>query len=414
MRHVQTFSVRFEYSVYFGEDLLQPGRPELLEAMDCFGVARSRRVLVFMDAGVAEAWPALGRALRGVAASSAGSLELVADAQVIPGGEQAKADPAVLQEILQKLHDHRMDRHAFVLAIGGGAVLDVVGYAAAITHRGVRHVRMPTTVLAQADGGVGVKNGVNAFQQKNYLGTFAPPHAVLNDASLLRTLSDRDRRAGLAEAIKVAIVRDAAFFGWIEDHATALRAGSHSHLKEAVRRSAQLHLQHIAGGGDPFERGSARPLDFGHWSAHRLELLSGYELRHGEAVALGVAMDVLYSARIGMCTARDAERVCAVLRALGFRLWHHVLARMDHGRLALLQGLRDFREHLGGELTVPLLRRVGLVEDVHAIDEEVVTRVVGQLESQDSLRPLTHCTTAESHVAIAIDSRAGRAADDEL
>ena len=119
------------------------------------------------------------------------------------------------------IHEYGIDRHAYVLAVGGGALLDMVGYAAATAHRGVRLVRVPTTVLSQNDSGIGVKNSVNAFGKKNFLGTFAPPFAVFNDFTFLTTLSDRDWRAGISEAIKVALLKDATFFAFLEEHATA-------------------------------------------------------------------------------------------------------------------------------------------------------------------------------------------------
>ena len=193
----------------------------------------------------------------------------------------------------------RIDRHSFVLAIGGGALLDVVGFAAATLHRGVRLVRMPTTVLAQNDAGVGVKNGINAFGAKNLLGTFAPPFAVINDSRFLSTLDRRDQIAGMAEAVKVALIRDRGFFAWISAHADALAAFAPDAVDHLIQRCAELHLQHIACGGDPFEQGSARPLDFGHWAAHKLEMLTGHAVRHGEAVAIGIALDCGYSVEAG-------------------------------------------------------------------------------------------------------------------
>jgi 3-dehydroquinate synthase len=183
----------------------------------------------------------------------------------------------------------QIDRHSFVIVVGGGAVLDVAGYAAAVVHRGVRLVRIPTTVLAQNDAGVGVKNGINAFGAKNFLGVFAPPFAVIDDSRFLSTLDPRDQVAGMAEAVKVAAIRDPVFFEWLVDHSDALASFELVHVERMIRRCAELHLAHIAGGGDPFETGNARPLDFGHWSAHKLEILTAHELRHGEAVAIGMA-----------------------------------------------------------------------------------------------------------------------------
>jgi 3-dehydroquinate synthase len=225
-------------------------------------------------------------------------------------------------------------------------------------------------VLAQDDSGVGVKNGVNLFGVKNFCGTFAPPFAVLNDIDLLTPLSQRDKIAGMAEAVKVALIRDARFFAWLERHADHLTTFQRPALAQMIQRCAELHMRQIAHGGDPFETGSARPLDYGHWSAHKLESLTKHHVRHGEAVAIGIALDARYSVLAGMLAAGREERICALLEHLGFRLWHPALemARPD-GSLAILDGLREFREHLGGELTVTLLEEIGRGAEVHEIDE---------------------------------------------
>lgn len=253
-----------------------------------------------------------------------------------------------------------LDRQAFVIAIGGRATLDLIGYVAATVHRGVRHIRVPTTVLSQNDSGVGVKNGVNAFGQKNMLGIFAPPFAVLNDSSFLDGLDERDKRAGMAEAIKMALIRDAAFFRWLERNVVDLMVFRPNAVDYLIRRCAELHMAQIAKGGDPFERGSARLLDFGHWAAHKLKLMTGHALRHGEAVAIGVALDARYSALVGRLPEGDGPRVSSLLQALGLPLFHSALRLVDSSaQYRLPRGLREFREHLGGELTITLLADLG-------------------------------------------------------
>jgi 3-dehydroquinate synthase len=295
-----------------------------------------------------------------------------------------KNDPALVTRLQQRLVALGIDRHAFVVGIGGGAFLDLVGYVAATTHRGIRHVRVPTTVLAQNDSGVGVKNGVNAFGMKNLLGCFAPPFAVLNDADFLRMLHPRDKIAGIAEAVKVALIRDRLFFDWLEASATALRDCEPAAMSRMIRRCAELHMRQIAQGGDPFETGSARPLDYGHWSAHKLEALTAHELRHGEAVAIGLALDARYSVQVGMLPAGGEERVHALLKRLGFHLWHPALESRDaEGQWQLLRGLQEFREHLGGELTITLLRDIGVGEEVHQMDTQEILRALVWLRRQE-------------------------------
>jgi 3-dehydroquinate synthase len=382
--HVQSFSVHFEYPVCFTEHLFARDNPSFGEALQRREPARRHRFVVFIDDNVAVAHPSLTRDIAEYAVAHAHAMELVAPPELVPGGEQAKNDPALVTRLQQRLVDLRIDRHAFVVGIGGGAVLDLIGYVAASMHRGVRHVRVPTTVLAQNDSGVGVKNGVNAFGVKNLLGSFAPPFAVLNDAVFLRTLQRRDRIAGLAEAVKVALIRDRPFFDWLEDNAGSLHDGEPAALKYAIRRCAELHMRQIEQGGDPFEMGSARPLDYGHWAAHRLEALSAHEVRHGEAVAIGLALDARYSVQMGMLPAGGEERVYTLLKRIGFGLWHPALEMRDaQGECLLLRGVEEFREHLGGELTVTLLRDIGIGEEVHRMETSEILRALAWLRQRE-------------------------------
>ena len=382
--HVQSFSVHFEYPVYFTERLFAHDNPVFKDVLQRREAARRHRFVMFIDENVADAHPSLTHDIAEYARRHAQAMELVAPPERVPGGEQAKNDPALLTRLQQRLADLRIDRHAFVVGIGGGAVLDLIGYVAASTHRGVRHVRVPTTVLAQNDAGVGVKNGVNAFGMKNLLGSFAPPFAVLNDSAFLRTLQRRDRIAGTAEAVKVALIRDRAFFDWLEGNASALRDGEPAAMKRAIRRCAELHMRQIEQGGDPFETGSARPLDYGHWAAHKLEALTSHELRHGEAVAIGLALDARYSVQVGMLPDGGEERVHSLLKRIGFDLWHPALDIRDaEGRRLLLDGIEEFREHLGGELTITLLRDLGIGEEVHRIDTAEMLRALDWLRRRE-------------------------------
>ena len=383
----QRVSVPLEYVVCFTRGVFRPDNPTLAETISAREPSRRHRVMAIVDGGLAAAWPELTGDIARYCERRAAPLELIAEPRVIPGGEQAKQSLPLIEELAADMHRYGVDRHSFVIAIGGGAVLDAAGFAAAVTHRGVRLVRVPTTVLAQNDSGVGVKNGINAFDSKNFLGTFAAPFAVVNDSEFLRTLEPRDSRAGMAESVKVALIRDPQFFGWLEQNARALAAFSPHELAHLIRRGAEIHMHHIATGGDPFEQGSSRPLDFGHWAAHKLESLSGHALRHGEAVAIGMALDSCYSAAQGLLSAADAERVCALLEALGFTLWHDALARLDADEKPLvLAGLREFREHMGGELTVTLLQGIGRGAEVHHMDEEAIIRCLGALQARHTAR----------------------------
>src|SRR5665213_200683 len=324
---VRTFSIQFQHRVLFtrgvfnaSNSLLQTILPE---------PPRIPKVLVVLDESLAAARPELAQLIETHFSGLHGQVDLVCPPFVLEGGERCKTSYFHVSEIHSQIERYHIDRHSYVLAVGGGALLDVAGLAAATAHRGVRHVRVPTTVLGQNDSGVGVKNGINAFGKKNFIGTFAPPFAVINDFDLLATLSERDLRGGFAEAVKVALVRDRLFFADLERDAALLTAFEADAMQRMIYRSAELHVEHIAGGGDPFEFGSARPLDFGHWAAHKLEQLSDYQIRHGEAVAIGMALDVIYSRNIGLLDGASASRVLALLRKLGFDLFANELLHLD-------------------------------------------------------------------------------------
>ena len=374
----------WQLRVFFTEDVFAPMNLVLRTAL---ADAAPRKVLVVVDEALAAARPELAHQVENYFAAHAAVLQLVCPTVSIAGGERAKNSYAPVAEIHSLIDRHHIDRHSYLIAVGGGALLDVAGLAAATAHRGVRHVRIPTTTLAQADSGVGVKNGINAFGKKNFIGTFAPPFAVINDFNLLATLEPRDQRAGYVEAVKVACIRDAQFFDEIERDAGKLFSFEPAAVKHLIHRCAELHLDHIATGGDPFETGSARPLDFGHWAAHKLEQLSDFQIRHGEAVAIGIALDVIYSRQIGLLAAKSSERILKLLEQLGFDLFANELLNLgSDGNLQVLGGLNEFREHLGGELTITLLREIGRGVEVHEMNLPKVIEAIYELQERHAAR----------------------------
>lgn len=381
--HWQRFSVPYEFPVVFTEHVFDPDNAALRDVVCRIEPAKRHRVIVFVDDGLLASRPGLVDAINDYVSHHSDAIELVAAPVPVPGGEKIKSDLRFIQEIQQQLFDHHMDRHSFVIAVGGGAVLDAVGFCAATAHRGIRHIRIPSTVLAQNDSGVGVKNGVNLYGVKNFLGSFAPPFAVLNDIAFALSLSERDKVAGMAEAVKVALIRDGEFFNWIERNSDRLVTFDQTSMAYLIRRCAELHMRQIGQGGDPFESGSARPLDYGHWSAHRLETLTKHQLRHGEAVAIGMALDARYSVLTGLLPEGGEDRICALLEYLGFDLWHPALSSLSaSGELLILDGLREFREHLGGELTVTLLGGIGVGVEVHQIDLNLMRAALGWLKQR--------------------------------
>jgi 3-dehydroquinate synthase len=372
----QDIRVNFRYAVHFTRDLFAVANPLLRDVVAADGPGPPAKLLVVLDRGVHRGHPRLLSRIEAYCRHYRGDLSLVGVPFLFEGGEHLKNDPLHVTLVQQAIHAAGLCRHSYVVAIGGGALIDMVGFAATTAHRGLRLIRVPTTVMAQADASIGVKNGINAFGKKNFLGTFAPPVAVLNDAEFLTTLAYRDWIGGVAEAVKVALIKDAAFFTFLEEHADALAERDLALMEQVIYRCAALHLDHIANGGDPFEFGSSRPLDFGHWAAHKLEHLSGYELGHGQAVAIGIALDSTYAHLMGLLPQPQWQRILTTLRTLGFALDDSHLA-VEHG---LLDGLTGFREHLGGRLTIMLLWDIGQGLEVHEVDPDLVRESVALLK----------------------------------
>lgn len=379
------FSVYFDYPVHFTVNSFDTSSSLLCHVFDRLGEGRRHRIVPYVDAGLAAARPSLLREIRDYAHAHSELLEFAADPVLVPGGAAAKNDMSLLKDIVFTLGNLHIDRQSFVLAIGGGSVLDAVGFATAMTHRGVRLVRMPSTVLAQADAGVGVKNGIDHHGQKNFLGIFAPPFAVVNDISLLDSLPKRERIAGLAEAVKVAIIRDVAFFAELERNAKELVDGERTALRNAVEQAAGIHLRQITTGGDPFEFGSARPLDFGHWAGHRLEIMSANAINHGEGVGVGMALDTAYAALAGLIPDSDATRIISLIKNLGLPIYRPELenTRPD-GELEIIAGIANFREHLGGRLCITLPTAIGKTIEVHDMDNSLIVEAIARVKTLEA------------------------------
>ena len=378
----QQFSVTYEFSVCFTRDAFAPENMALHDLISAAGDT-VHKVQPVIDSQVLADHPELIDAIA-LYGDIHGDTIAFEEPFIVRGGEICKNDPAEVEEFLRLTQERKICRHSFVLVIGGVSVIDAMGYAAAIAHRGIRLIRMPTTVLGQNDAGVGVKNAINFRNRKNYVGTFAPPYAVLNDFDFLSSLAPRDQRAGIAEAVKVSLIRDSEFFSWLENHCQELARFEDKAVEHMIIRCAELHVRHIGTGGDPFERGSARPLDFGHWSAHRLEEISHAqsfdnelphsELRHGEAVAIGIALDSHYSCQMGFIDEQTLTRIINTLHGIGFSLYHPALEQLN-----IAQALAGFREHLGGALCITMLTGAGSAKEVSEIDEAVMEECVQRL-----------------------------------
>lgn len=361
----QSFKVEYNYQLQFTQNLFGLDNPLFRDIFSNYRKKGAVKVLFVVDDGVIVAHPTLKDKIIAYCQKFADRIVLTQILEVT-GGEETKNDHNNVLKVLQGVNDSHIDRHSFVVAVGGGAVIDMAGYAAAIAHRGVKLIRIPTTTLSQNDSAVGVKNSVNIFNKKNFLGTFAPPYAIINDTDFLHTLEHRDWISGVAEAVKVALIKDDVFFGFLEQNAAALHDREMEPMEYLIYRCAEMHMEHIAQGGDPFESGSSRPLDFGHWAAHKLEYMTAYKMRHGEAVAVGMALDLTYAHLIGLIDEPTLKRIINTLATIGFQL--HIPFEKESDVNVLLAGIEEFREHLGGKLTITLISKIGTKHDVHEID----------------------------------------------
>ena len=311
------------------------------------------------------------------------SYKLLCKPYVLEAGEAIKNDFTIVEKLAKWLLEAKVCRHSYVIAVGGGAFLDAIGFVSSIFHRGVRHIRIPTTTLSQADSGVGVKNGINYLGTKNLLGCFSPPYAVINDLNYLRTLSPRDLLAGLAEAFKVGITKDEKFYQYLKEVAPKIKRADFQVIEKIVIRCAKIHHQHISS-GDAFERSNSRPLDYGHWVAHRLESLSNNDLRHGEAVAIGLVFDSYCAVELGVLSDQIANDIYDSLSQAGFNLYNPLLNKKNNGKLEIFDGLEQFREHLGGELTLIMPKKIGQITTINHLSEQIVIKVVDKLQEKAS------------------------------
>jgi 3-dehydroquinate synthase len=271
---------------------------------------------------------------------------------VLPDGEVHKTLENV-SRILDVLVAHRFGRDACVVALGGGVVGDMAGFAAACYQRGIDFVQVPTTLLAQVDSSVGGKTGVNHPGGKNLIGAFHQPRAVLADTETLRTLADRELRAGLAEVIKYGLICDEPFFAWIEAQADALLAREPAALAHAIRRSCEIKAGIVA--RDEREQGDRALLNLGHTFGHAIEAASGYSRwLHGEAVGAGLLMAATMSCRAGLMAPQDVARLRDLLRRAGLPT-----DARDVTVDAAMQGMRIDKKVKAGQIRFVLMRGIG-------------------------------------------------------
>jgi len=341
------------YPIWIGAGLLA-------DAARWRAAIRGRHVLVVTNETIAPLY---------LARVQAGLLGLDHASLVLPDGESHKtlANTAAVFDALAALG---ANRDATILALGGGVIGDLAGFAAACWMRGIDFVQLPTTLLAMVDSSVGGKTGVNLAAGKNLVGAFHQPRAVVVDSDTLATLPAREYRAGLAEVVKYGAIGDTAFFAWLEAHADALAARDADALVEAIAVSCRHKAGVVA--RDEHEQGERALLNFGHTFAHALETQTGYgTLLHGEAVSIGMVLAANLSADLGRAPRADAERLAALLRALGLPV---TPPACDPQRLLTL--MRLDKKNLSGRLRLILWRGIGLAEIVPDIDEQAILHVL--------------------------------------
>ncbi|HEX2136052.1 MAG TPA: 3-dehydroquinate synthase, partial [Microvirga sp.] len=327
------------------------GRGLLAEAGARIAALGARAAAVVTDDRVASLY---GQAL----ADSLSGRGLRTATVAVPPGEASKSF-AQLERVGEALLAAKIERSDVVVALGGGVVGDLAGFAAAVLRRGVRFVQIPTTLLAQVDSSVGGKTGINASHGKNLIGAFHQPSLVIADTALLDTLPPRELRAGYAEVVKYGLINDARFFAWCETHGGEVLRGGPAR-DEAVAQSCRAKAAVVL--RDEREEGERALLNLGHTFGHALERVTRYDsarLVHGEAVAIGIAQAFRFSARQGLCAAADAERVERHLRAVGLPTRVQEVPGGPGSVDALLDAMAQDKKVKAGALTFVLARGIG-------------------------------------------------------
>jgi len=377
----QKLTYSIEYPVAFTGNVFDPGNPVLAVTLDRLNENRVHRAMVFIDSNVADLLPQISQHVIQYFDAHAGDIELAEEPRVIPGGEIIKNDIEVVGPMISAMVDAHLCRHSFVVIVGGGAVLDTVGFAASLVHRGIRTIRIPTTLLAQINAGLGFKTGINFEGRKNCAGSFAPPFAVINDSQFLFSLPERDWAAGVAEAFRLGLLHDAEFFEELCQLAGCLTERDSEAVQNIVRHGAYLFLSQLSRENDPLETGVGHPLDFGHWAAYKLEMMSECEIPHGEAVAMGMLIDARYATEQGWMTEAEFEKLHTAFARLELPLWFAELDLVGaDGNLELFQGIPEFQEHKGGTLTIPFPDGIGASRQEHLIDLESMDQALNRLK----------------------------------
>ncbi len=357
------------YDILIGEDLLERAGELVSAALKATSGSSSRLAII----STARVFDLYGAELR----SSLRRAGFAVSVHLIGDGERYKTLRTV-ERLYGELAEHHLDRASAILALGGGVVGDIAGFVAATFLRGIAYVQVPTTLLAAIDSSVGGKTGVNLPQGKNLVGAFHQPRLVLADVSTLRTLPRREMAAGLCEALKYGVIRDAALFEWIVTHRQALREGEATALVPMIRRCCEIKADIVQ--RDERESGLRRILNFGHTFGHALEAVTGYRrLRHGEAVGYGMIMAARLAVRLGFLSDEEAERIHQAVSACG-----RFPSIADLDPEDVLAAMRHDKKVRAGRLTFVLPERIGRV----VVRDDVPLRLVRTV-LRESLRALS-------------------------
>jgi 3-dehydroquinate synthase len=383
---IQKITVSYEYEVLFTSKLFDNNNSTLQDViMKITPPHLPHRIMFVIEKALINHYPDLPRQINNYCETRSDKILITSPPTAIKGGESFK-NFSKIESLCRLFAENNLCRHSYAAIIGGGAFLDSVGLAASLVHRGIRQIRIPTTVLSQCDSGVGVKTGINMFGKKNFAGTFAPPYAVVNNSDFLKTLEYRDWISGVTEALKVAMIKDAEFFNWLILNSAKFAQRNMPAMVKLIEKCAELHMKHIATSGDPFEFGSARPLDFGHWSAHKLETLTNGKLRHGEAVGIGILLDSYYAVKTGNLKEKTLNQLIKAYKTMKLPIYNtHLSEEKENGKLAIFDGIEEFREHLGGELNITIPNQLGYKKEISNIDKNILKKGISFLHDISKL-----------------------------
>jgi 3-dehydroquinate synthase len=356
------------YQIVVGPGLLERAGDELRP------VLRRPAVIVVTDEQVA-ATPHLATLEASLAAAAVATRRIV-----VPAGEESKS-MAALERLLDRILAGSVERSTTLVALGGGVIGDLAGFAAAILLRGLDYVQIPTTLLAQVDSAVGGKTGINSRHGKNLIGSFHQPRLVLSDTDVLTTLPARQLRAGYAEVVKYGVIDRPEFFAWLEQHGAALLAGDAAAQQHAIVESCRAKATLVA--ADERETGARALLNLGHTFAHGLEAVAGYgdELLHGEAVALGIVLAARLSVRLGLCPAADAERIRRHFAAVGLPTSRAMINADRFGAEPLLAAMAHDKKVADGRPRFVLLRGLGQAFSGSAVEPAELLALLDAAES---------------------------------